>query len=517
MIERVIENWLINSNERGFEIPFVQCLLNEGHTILLTPSHGPFEQGKDIVTIGPNGEAYAYQLKSGDIDLDEWREIRGEVIELVEMPIKYPKPIKKKHKSYLVTNGDLSPPARQTIIDQNKIWVDNDFEPLEIICKDELLGIFLDNTGDFLPSEINDFSFFLDLYVQTEKGILDKNKYVRFLEDFIRKDFRFKIEIKRTLSSLVMLCQYILGSFERKKDHIKLVESWTIFMNNLLYIVERENLDDVYWYDTFNLIMDKILSQLEELKKEVIERENYLESDWDGGKIISARLTIIGGWLSALELMNKKLVKDYEVDKNVCEFVINNLPYMWYWGEYANPYYIMMVKLLQITDNSPFGLKILNDVLARYVLNNNKADCAGMPDPYVGPSLSLENYFGVADDPIDFKQYIGASYHLSSIISYLVKNEQRAPLEALWKEISYILNQRLIPEKPEDYLLYRIERGDFLSNYFSQPQSYNELLRQATNPIADYIPKVLKNYDFYIYLLLLVYPHRLDQEIIKLL
>jgi hypothetical protein len=64
VIERLIENWLVNAGERGFETAFAQILASEEHTILQGPVHHPFEHGKDILTISPNGELHAYQLKA---------------------------------------------------------------------------------------------------------------------------------------------------------------------------------------------------------------------------------------------------------------------------------------------------------------------------------------------------------------------------------------------------------------------------------------------------------------------
>ena len=53
MIERVVENWLTSANERQYQIPFCQVLASEGETVLYISSHGALEQGKDIVTLGP--------------------------------------------------------------------------------------------------------------------------------------------------------------------------------------------------------------------------------------------------------------------------------------------------------------------------------------------------------------------------------------------------------------------------------------------------------------------------------
>ncbi len=85
MIERVIENWLINTNERNYQLPFCHALMANGYQILDIQKHRPMEQGKDIIALDPEGKCCAYQLKTGDIKSGEWRDILGEIQELIEI------------------------------------------------------------------------------------------------------------------------------------------------------------------------------------------------------------------------------------------------------------------------------------------------------------------------------------------------------------------------------------------------------------------------------------------------
>ena len=156
MIERAIENWLTKTNERNYQAAFCQVLMHQGHRVLYSSSHGPMEQGKDIITVGPNGEYYAYQTKTDDVGLSEWRSIEGEVHELMELPINYPGVDKSKmHKAYLVTNGTITDPVRVQIADRNEdnLRKNRQYAQLEVICKDSLLKSFVDAQGRFVPRE----------------------------------------------------------------------------------------------------------------------------------------------------------------------------------------------------------------------------------------------------------------------------------------------------------------------------------------------------------------------------
>ena len=78
MLERLIENWLTNVNELGYQIPLCQLLCSEGHSILYVSRHSQGEHGVDILSRNLDGDVYAFQLKGGDITLSgqiDWERI----------------------------------------------------------------------------------------------------------------------------------------------------------------------------------------------------------------------------------------------------------------------------------------------------------------------------------------------------------------------------------------------------------------------------------------------------------
>lgn len=120
MLERAIENWLTNTNERSYQLAFCHLLIREGHKVLHVSSHRSLEQGKDIITIDSEGQCCAYQLKIGDINIPAWRNIREEVRELMELPVVHPSVDKVRiHKSFLVTNGEIGDEVRVQIDQMN--------------------------------------------------------------------------------------------------------------------------------------------------------------------------------------------------------------------------------------------------------------------------------------------------------------------------------------------------------------------------------------------------------------
>jgi len=146
MIERAIENWLISTNERNYQIPFCQVLLQQGFKILDISSHRPMEQGKDIIALDENGNSVAYQLKTGKIDIPVWRSIRGEVEELIQLPIVHPSvDTTNVHKAYLVTNGSITDEVRHQIdlMNRDNVQKQRNYSYLEYIDFQGLLKCFL--------------------------------------------------------------------------------------------------------------------------------------------------------------------------------------------------------------------------------------------------------------------------------------------------------------------------------------------------------------------------------------
>ena len=141
------------------------------------------EQGKDIITIDRNGDYCAFQLKTGDLNLGEWRRIHDEIVELVELPINHSSVDKTKgHKSFIVTNGELNDPVRIQIQDINERNQRRGFGHLDTITGQALLRSFLDAQGEFIPKELDKFQQFLKLFLAEGTDFFPKQEYLEFLK-----------------------------------------------------------------------------------------------------------------------------------------------------------------------------------------------------------------------------------------------------------------------------------------------------------------------------------------------
>ncbi len=304
VFERLVENWLTRANEREYQFPFCQTLLAKGYRLLHLSVHGPQEQGKDIIALDEKRRAVGYQLKTGNLDTAAFRAIAGELAELVELPIKFPGVrADGRHRSVLVTNGSLSDPVRDQIVDRNSHWKRRGFSPLEVMTKDEVLREFIDTNAAFFPIQLKDVDQLLELYVHPGNGPLPYAKWAEFLRsnvpvgDLPERRQSTKVRkareartgrqdakptdraLARHVSSAALLAGYALHPFTQRKNHWAVFEGWTMVAAHTLAVAERYGLDERWWKDSFTLSFEAALSAVELLVEEATGRTQLLEGN----------------------------------------------------------------------------------------------------------------------------------------------------------------------------------------------------------------------------------------------
>lgn len=519
MIERAIENWLANTNERNYQTPFCQVLFQEGHTPIYISSHGPMEQGKDIITIDPDGGCCAYQLKTGNIDLAEWRRIRGEVEELIQLPaIHSSVDSTKTHKSFLVTNGKTTDTVRIQIDYMNR---DNKqkkraYSYLEIINGQKLLRRFIRAQGRFVPRQLKEFSSFLNLFLSDGTDFFLKDKYFNFLTNTFFSDFpRQKSAAINAISGSIIMTGYILNPYQRKNNHYALFEAWTCLASCITWFAKKTKLKKSDWLNSWKLVLSETTRNLSLLSKETLERKDFLEGSWrgDGGPLYEARVTIVLGTLAALELHLHKVDRDHVCDSQLLVRVRDNLDILYFWGESSFPYFFSLIKYLELNNENQLAVSLLDRVFG-IIVKSNSAECrTGLPNPYYGVTDVLEAGFAMKE--IDFTGFAGSSYTLETIILMMARRNRKKLLEDNWRRLSHIQFEEFRVDNVEDLFLWRAEIGSNYRKFPNPTQSWAELLKEART--ASPGTKIYEEYLELLRFLILVYPHRATSQIIGLL
>jgi len=349
MIERAIENWLTNTNERNYQIAFCHVLMQSGYKIIYISSHRPLEQGKDIIAIDENREYFAYQLKTGNINLSEWRKIKGEVMELIELPIVHPSCDKTKiHKSFLVLNGEITDEVRLQIdqINENNIRLKKGYSYLDVIDKTTLLREFVKAQGSFMPKELEDFNVFLELFLADGSDFINKEKLFSFFNKTVFYETSMqKTEAFNSIYSSVIILSYLLNTYQNKKNYYALFEAWIILAACILRYAKKQGITKEDLGNTLYLICEEINNILLSLKEETYQKRVFLEGNLmgDGGDIYKARATIVLGVLAANEIFSSLRKKDYELHNQLLILIKENMKNMSFWGESAFPYFFTLL------------------------------------------------------------------------------------------------------------------------------------------------------------------------------
>jgi hypothetical protein len=212
------------------------------------------------------------------------------------------------------------------------------------------------------------------------------------------------------------------------------------------------------------------------------------------------------GALCAYELYSRSSRDRYEEDEKVTELVLQQADKLLLWGEAAIPFYYMAARYLEGVGHAGPAQRVLYRLFRTVVKNNDLRSPGGLPTPYYSAEEIIETAMRLAEDPIDMRDFAGGAYLLESLMFALARRGLREFLTENWRAYSHVMTEELIPDESIDNLSYHVEKGLNQSRYPEQTQSWAKLLEESEtrNPL----PKELVSVSNFLWLLVLVYPHR---------
>ena len=518
MIERVVENWLTSANERQYQIPFCQVLASEGETVLYISPHGALEQGKDIVTLGPDKVPRAYQLKGGDLKLADWQRYKGEIDELVELPISSAIVRSRQyHRPYFVTNGRVADTVLNRIETANKVWKRHNPRPLQAVQGQELLSRFIKAHGSFLPRETEAFSNFLELIVNSGTGPFDKAKFSAFLESTLRLNERSipPRDAGRSIASAVLLTSYIVQNCERVGNHWALFEAWVVTASYILCMASKYRMAAKWWNNSFELCSLAAVRGLDALCQECAENQTaFVQGDpVTDGDFYPMRMTILAGALSALSLYRRLKLEEWGRQEYVHSFLSEHIKHVCPWGESATPY--MVAAALELEQHGAHRqaeqlfMRLMHTILVR-----NTQRGRGFPNPYYGPEQVFRLFSGM--DPMNSEVFVGLSYHLEALTEVLARRLLRSTIAHFWEKTTRLHFAWFKPANDHQWFRWHTRDGLMEQKMPNTPQSWSALLEASENgPIE--VPALLKDRPEFAMLFALVFPHRFGVGLMRLI
>jgi len=525
MIERVVENWLTSMNERGgYEVAFRQLLAFKGHRILHQSSHGQMEQGKDIITIAPDNVPCAYQLKAeGDIGLPTWRRIKGEVDDLIEIPIQHPSVANDFmfHRAYLVNNGYLKDTVRRRIHDQNRVNAKRGYPSLNVIQLGDLHKDFVEIHGRFLPSQPREFKRFLELFLFDGSALLPTGQFSMFLLSALAiKEERIRnTELRRAIASTVVLANYVLSSFRDASNHVSLINGWVMVAAHIVAASRKAALSLKSWNASFQMSINAAEDALKAFANEILSRTDFRQGDpLTDGLVYQVRMTLILGYLTAYDNYLHLKGEESESQLAIKQFVETHMNELLLWSEGAIPLFLSVAWFLERVNRQMLAEHVLFRVVTTIVKGNAPEEGhLGLADPYHTVEDVLRAHHGLDRGEMSEEDFEGHSYGLQSLVELLARRRRRRGLAFMWEDISRLCYSEFIPKPRWATYLWYAERGELHHRFPKKPESWKRLVQVAEDSNFRQVENVLKQSPEFLFLFLLVYPHRLRPIFVRLL
>ena len=517
MLERLVANWLISSGERGYETAFAQLLTLEGFRVLHGPVHHPFEHGKDIVALSPEGALHAYQLKGGDIALSDIEQIMPQLLALAATPVTYPgvMPPRKPDRAFLVTNGKLTAPSRDRLAQFNAGNQQMSFAVIECIEQEHLLARFVTSQGDFIPAEPAELEKLLKIYLGDGRATFPIGEYLRVATALIDDPVRRTGQSARLrLARAALLTNYMLTPWSRNRNHLSIAQAWLSLCSLALHRAALGWPEDD-WLETYELAFVAARRAISGLLGEALEADDLVIPDMFDGFVYGTRVLLVCGYLSAFLRSENLIGPSEDVGRNVASILKRECPYVRVIGEVAAPFVFSIAGALCDLSFHAEGVKLAL-LYSKGIAEGNQPDSEdGVPDPY---HSFEELLLGVLDaEPKTDEKYVGSAYTVLSSVQWFARRDMRLAVEPLWPLVSKLILLDFRVSDPALLLAYEDSEGELLSEMPPLTASWATIREEATKLPEKHLPAVLwRHLEFLPYLPLLI-PHRYNIDLAKAL
>ena len=523
MLERVIENWLDNTTERKYQEPFCYILSSEGHTIIHSTRHSAMELGKDIITIDKDGIPCAFQIKTGNVTLHQWREnIAAQTSDLVTLQISHPSVDNSiHHRSYLVTNGRIDEEVSRAIEDRNQAWTRQGLSyNLETYVRGQLFKKAKRLGTDLWPSELTDIRTLLEMYLENGEDILNKEKLSSLFESTFQLDNESapaNNECKRTIASAGLLCAIAISSYSNKENHVAEIEAWMLYIAYVLAFAERWNLPENIYKSEFEIATQFLYNSLANLCAEIKKRTDLIEGNPLADSFVyKVRLTWLLGLMSIYALWRcKDEVPKDEIDDFLREFGKEKRGKLTLWGEAAIPQWLAYFWYFREVDASEKSNDLLSFLIVEICKQNGPKGEGTLANPYYEAKDILPHILRISEEPLmdTFKK---ESYTLDGLVHLYVRRDLKTTMKHLWPDVTRLAFLSFESENLWDFYRWRNEEEGTNKIVFPKhTQEWEKLKALSFESEGTCIPATIKEYPILLLLFLCVYPHRINAEIIR--
>lgn len=480
-------------------------LFAEGHTILQRPEHGPHEHGKDVVTRSKQG-LYAFQLKAGDIGTSEWREISGEIDELVEVPLAMPL-TNRRFQPTLVTSGRVKEPVRRKIELKNRGWVRRGFRQLQLIDGDALLSRFRAVQGAFLPSALHDVNLFLGLFLADGHGPINAASLSQFMESVLPLGKEVRTGARRAaFASGPMLASMVLAPYSRTSNHFEEACGWTIVIAHLLAVAE--GVGGTEWGQSVQLALGAYESCMERLLAEVLGSRNWLSGNaLVDAPFIDSRRQLVLGSLCAYAVYRRARGTAHHLEDDLFAKLLREFTFVPFCGECLAPALYSALLLLWIRGQERDAVRSAARVV-EFLVDPPKPDfLRGVPDPYHPPQACLSGRLAPNGAGAETEFFAGRSFSSRSFVEFMVRRNWRRDLKRLWLRLTENTPAEFVPNDRTGLYRWHCQAGALRMGRWRQPEYWGTLAQEAWSKETPVL-LLFNDYPEFLLPFAIAFPHR---------
>lgn len=526
---KLVESWLDNQGERRYQPALIQLLISEGWKVLHNTRHGPLEYGKDVIARNPIGILCALQLKGNPGSRLTKNEAQGlipqftEAIE-VEIPTSYGRKPNERHKTILVTNGEIDEEARE-LFDRVAERVKNPLCPcddVEYWARGELLSRFSQKVQDIWPVTVEGLSEAIKIF--GEDGLstpLPERIAVSLRAAFGMFTPGMKAPEKSSkITSIFLLAEVLKSPWYRTENHHALFQISVIASVYALQFADVDKrLDLVRGYSDIALSHARDL--VEECKRvEYASDANFaVRSPLSEVDVFSERGRLIAEVVSALVLSGR-----FELAEKAYlrELIAGSFHPGSYWGQFVVPSMIVRYWAWRRLDATLVPDRALLSILSGYMFS---AEQHQLPDrisnasEYYRFEHVLHSITGGLIGEVSDISKDDTRNHMSfgrALLQMLALRNWKQSCKAFWRRFSNKMHGSTVVPMPDFFSPLISVSGSTVSHQFYAKQ-WNDLVNEAID--ASQSPKLDQFGDlaWLAVSYLSVAPHRAEHEFIMAL
>jgi hypothetical protein len=478
------------------------------------------EHGKDLVAYGPDGVLWAFQLKGGDLDLNnKFQAIQQQLFALAATALLYPgiDPPRRPDRAALVATGRLTPPARDRLAAFNAANKTHGLPAIECIEREHLVSRFTAAHGRYLPNSPANLRHLLDLYVRDGRESLPIRDFAELVESVLRPtETRSELEHKRAISSAALIAAIAASPWQSASNHLAVAQSRLMVAQQILYAAALHDLADDVWESFYTFAFRSAGEALNALLDEAAGAEDLVVPHLLDGVVYPLRALIVTGWLSAGIISG--LIEPGPRQQLAISVIRRELPYIKLNSEAGTPHLLLAASVL---DHAGSRMDAASHVfrLTNELSTLNRADSPdALPTPYHSIESALRKTMRMSHEfEFSEERFDGHAYTLHVLVDWMARRNLRSALGTLWPAATHITCCEFRPSAPARVLSFNDDDGEVVMWHLGAPARWPEVVESASTTKEAELPGVLWRNSAFLPFLVLLFPYRLSGAVAKAL